>query len=102
MNEPDLKRPSTTEDAPAAPGWAESEFDAIFAGLPRTAAMGRLRGAYLDCLAGIGGRADVEGAHDRCRMALLAGLEAEGVGAEERARLDRSLASLEAEVTART
>ena len=102
MNDPEMRRPSSTEDAPAAPGWAEGEFDEIFAALPDTPALRQLRGVYLDCLAGTGGPGDVEGAHDRCRAVLLHGLEAEQVGEAERRRLDERLAALEAEISART
>ena len=70
--------------------------------MPATEAIARLRAAYLDCLAGVGRQADIEGVHDRCRSALLLGLEGEGVTAEDRERLDGSLASMEAEITART
>ena len=101
MNDPDLKRPSTTEAAPAAPGWAESEFDDILAGLPVTPEIAGARAAYLDCLAGVGGRADIEGAHDRCRAHLLSAL-ADQVSESERHRLDAALSAMEAEIATRT
>ena len=102
MNDPDIQRPSTTEDAPATPGWVESEFDEIIAALPRTPVLGRLRVAYLDCLAGIGGHADIDGAHDRCRVAFLHGLEGERVSEHDRDALDKRLAAMEAEITSQT
>jgi hypothetical protein len=102
LNDPEIERPSTTEDAPATPGWVEGEFDEIVAGLPRTPVLARLRVAYLDCLAGIGGPADIEGAHDRCRAAFLRGLEGERVSEGDRHALDRRLAEMEAEITSRT
>ncbi len=102
MNDADTERPSTTEDAPAAPGWAEAEFDAVFARLPQTPALKHLAASYLDCLAGIGGHTDIGGAHDRCRAALIRGLQHELVDEADLHRLDRQLAALEAEITART
>ena len=87
---------------PEAPGWAESEVDAILSALPGTPAMADLRGRYLDCLAGIGGHADLDGAHDRCRAALLRGLRAEHADESVLRDTDERLAALEAEITART
>ena len=102
MNDPDIRQPSTTEDAPATPGWVESELDEILGGVAGPEGMARLRGAYLDCLAGIGGPADIDGAHDRCRARFLQGLEAAGLDAPAREGLDHRLAALEAEISART
>ena len=102
MADRDTDRLSTTEDAPATPGWVESELDGILAGMQAGEDVARLRAAYLDCLAGIGGRTDVEAAHDRCRAGFLRGLEAAGVGLAAREALDHRLAALEAEITART
>ena len=102
MTDADAERPSTTEDVPEAPGWAESEVDAILSDLPGTPALAALRAHYLDCLAGIGGHADLDGAHDRCRAALLRGLRAEQADEAAIRRIDERLAALEAEITART
>ncbi len=102
MTDADAERPSTTEDVPEAPGWAESEVDAILSALPAMPALADLRARYLDCLAGIGGHADLDGAHDRCRAALLRGLRAEQVEEGAIRRIDERLAALEAEITART
>lgn len=96
------ERVSTTEDTPATPGWVESELDEILAGLPRRPSLSKLRAAYLDCLAGIGGAVDMEAAHDRCRATFLEGLGEDGIAAEDVRALDHRLAALEAEITTRT
>ncbi len=87
---------SNTEEGPVAPGWVDQELDEIFAGLPEGH-----RAQYADCLAGsrVG---DVEASHDRCRVALLAQLQADGVEDGVREGLRERLEALEAEITART
>ncbi|MGI3778074.1 MAG: hypothetical protein ACRYGC_12350 [Janthinobacterium lividum] len=90
---------SNTEEGPVAPGWVDQELDEIFAGLPGVSAGHQAR--YAECLAGsrVG---DVEASHDRCRVALLAALDADGVEAGVREGLGARLEALEAELTART
>ena len=90
---------SNTEDVPVAPGWVDQELDGIFAGLPGVSAGHQAQ--YAECLAG-SRMGDVEGLHDRCRVTLLAALEADGVEAGVREGLRERLEALEAEITART
>ena len=98
----EIHRPSVTEDGPVTPSWVESELDELLAPLPARPTIAKLRIAYLDCLAGIGGPADIEAAHDRCRARFLHGLREEGIGAGTVDGLDHRLAALEAELTSRT
>lgn len=103
MNDPGMRRPSTTEDTPATPGWVEGELDGILAdALPQRPTIARLRTAYLDCLAGSAGPGDAEEAHDRCRRRFLRALREDGVAEETVERLDHRLAALEAELSTRT
>ncbi len=101
-NDPALRSPSVTEDGPTTPSWVETELDEVLAPLPARPTIARLRIAYLDCLAGIGGPSDAEAAHDRCRARFLRALREEGIGDDAMETLDHGLAALEAELTART
>jgi hypothetical protein len=93
-------RPSTTEDVPAAPGWVEQSVDEIFASLPRQPALIGLRNAYLDCIAGAGGPGDLDAAHDRCRIALIADLKALlDPGEAALSAMEQKLEALEASIT---
>ena len=87
---------SNTEEGPVAPGWVDQELDEILAGVAEAH-----RAQYAQCLAAsrVG---DVEASHDRCRVALLQQLEADGVEGSVREGLRERLEALEAEITART
>ncbi|MCE2575326.1 hypothetical protein [Komagataeibacter sp. FNDCR2] len=95
--------PSSTEDAPEIPGWAEKSVRDIFASaLPagdgRAAA---IRDAYLDCLAGAGRTEDLDMEHDRCRRRAIAAVQEAGLlPAARLTDLDQRLAALEADITA--
>ncbi len=94
------ERPSTTEDVPATPGWVEGSVDEILGSLPRRPSLAGLRNAYLDCLAAARGPADIDDAHDRCRLALIAGLrDGERIDEPLLAELNQRLEALEAAIT---
>ena len=104
MSEPPNAHPTTTEDAPAAPGWVEQWLDEILAdpklGLPQRPGLRGHRNTYLDCLAAAGRTGSIDDAHDRCRRALLLALvEQEGVPRETARRLEQKLEALEAEIS---
>lgn len=90
---------SNTEEGPVTPGWVDQELDEIFAGLPGVSAGHQAE--YARCLAA-SRSGDVEASHDRCRVQLLAQLDADGVEAGVRDGLRERLEALEAELTART
>ncbi len=95
------ERPSTTEDVPSTPGWVEGSVDEILAVLPQRPGLLALRDAYLDCLAAARGPVDVDDAHDRCRLALMAALrERERVDRPLLAAIEQRLEALEAAITA--
>ena len=102
MNDPDTRRPSTTEETAATPGWVESELDEILAELPARPAIAQLGRAYLDCLAASGGPHDAEAARDRCRRTFLGGLEQDGIAPPARSRIEAKLEAMEAEISTRT
>ncbi len=92
--------PSTTEDVPATPGWVEGSVDEILAALPQRPSLAGLRNAYLDCLAAARGPTDIDDVHDRCRLALIAGLrDGERVDEPLLAELNQRLEALEAAIT---
>ena len=105
MSEPPNAHPTTTEDAPAAPGWVEQELDEILGdpqlGLsPRPSLRGH-RNTYLDCLAAAARNEDIDEAHDRCRRHLLTALAAEeSVPPDVARRLEARLEALEADISA--
>ncbi len=88
---------SSTEEAPATPGWVDGQIEAIFA--PLGAAARQARDTYANCLAGVRGAVDPDQGHDRCRRALL---EAVRDIAPDLAALDRALQALEADISADT
>ena len=102
MSDPEIRRPSVTEDGPTTPSWVESELDEMLTRLPARPTIAKLRIGYLDCLAGVGGPSDSEAAHDRCRARFLRGLREEGISDGGVEKLDHRLAALEAELTSRT
>ena len=106
MSDPPIQHSSLTEDTPATPAWIETELDDLLAPLAAAGlaapVLATLRSAYLDCLAGSGGPADVEAEHDRCRQRFLAELRAEEIGGGLVDDVAQRLAALEAELTART
>ena len=92
-----------TEEIPAAPGWIEGRLDEIFAelgGERGTAARER----YLNCLSGAKSPAapsDLLGAEcERCRRALLASLQSDGVAPDALDRVGKRLEEMEAELAA--
>ena len=92
-----MSRSSLTEETPATPGWVDARIRAIFAPFGATAET--TRDAYADCLASVGGAADVNLAHDRCRTAAVRAL---ADIAEDPNALDRDLQALEAEISSST
>ncbi|BAK83686.1 hypothetical protein D3W54_10115 [Komagataeibacter medellinensis] len=94
--------PTSTEDVPEVPGWAEKSVRDIFAALPvQDTRIDRIRDAYLDCLAGAGRTQDLDMEHDRCRQRAMTALQADGLLADSPLHdLDQRLAALEADITA--
>ena len=95
--------PTSTEDAPEVPGWAEKSVRDIFTSvLPASdGRVATIRDAYLDCLAGAGRTEDLDMEHDRCRQRAIAAVQEAGLLPADRLQdLDQRLAALEADITA--
>lgn len=95
-----MTRSSLTEETPSTPGWVDGRVDEVFA--PFGPAAAAAREAYATCLGGVRGDVDMDGGHDRCRMAALTALREAGIDEAALDEFNRTLEALEAEISADT